>query len=156
MCHNDELSWLFTNRLCATRYMKVKRMGITEILRRIWLFSANKIKSSESFSKQSTQLIGELNSSLRQIIDSQQLNFGSFSDFNGSIMNQIMIMYFNFISFCSCCVASQKITKLVAFLFDKHNVSIKEIQIVYRLFLVNCYLMHVPRLPSQPASNVGG
>ena len=37
--------------------MKVKRMGITEILRRIWLFSANKIKSSESFSKQPTQLI---------------------------------------------------------------------------------------------------
>ena len=23
-------------------------------------------------------------------------------------------------------------------------------------FLVNCYLLHVPRLPSQPASNVGG
>jgi len=37
------MSWLFTNRLCATRWMKVKRMGITEILRRIWLFSANKI-----------------------------------------------------------------------------------------------------------------
>ena len=37
--------------------MKVKRMGITEILRRIWLFSANKIKSSESVSKQPTQLI---------------------------------------------------------------------------------------------------
>ena len=37
--------------------MKVKRMGITEILRMIWLFSANKIKSSESFSKQPTQLI---------------------------------------------------------------------------------------------------
>ena len=32
-------------------------MGITEILRKIWLFSANKIKSSESFSKQPTQLI---------------------------------------------------------------------------------------------------
>ena len=31
-------------------------MGITEILRRIWLFSANKIKSSESISKQQTQL----------------------------------------------------------------------------------------------------
>ena len=31
-------------------------MGITEILRRIWLFSANKIES-ESFSKQPTQLI---------------------------------------------------------------------------------------------------
>jgi len=57
MCRNDELSWLFTNRLSATRYMKVKRMGITEILRRIWLFSANEIKSSESFSKQQTQLI---------------------------------------------------------------------------------------------------
>ena len=44
-------------------------MGITEILRRIWLFSANKTKSSESFNKQPTQLIVELNSSLRQIID---------------------------------------------------------------------------------------
>ena len=48
--------------------MKVKRMGITEILRRIWLFSANKIKSSESFSKQPTQLIVELNSSLQHVI----------------------------------------------------------------------------------------
>jgi hypothetical protein len=37
--------------------MKVKRMGITEILRMIWIFSANKIKSSESVSKQPTQLI---------------------------------------------------------------------------------------------------
>ena len=36
--------------------MIVQKMGITEILRRIWLFSA-KIKSSESFSKQPTQLI---------------------------------------------------------------------------------------------------
>jgi hypothetical protein len=51
--------------------MKVKRMGITEILRRIWLFSANKIKSSESFSKQPIQLIVELNSSLRHIIVTQ-------------------------------------------------------------------------------------
>ena len=37
--------------------MKVKKMGITEIMRRIWLFSAEKIKSYESFSKQPTQLI---------------------------------------------------------------------------------------------------
>ena len=37
-------------------YMKVRRMGMTEILRRIWLFSANRIKNSESFSKQPTQL----------------------------------------------------------------------------------------------------
>ena len=48
VCRNDELSWLFTNRLGATRYMKVNRMGITEILRRICQFSANKIKISES------------------------------------------------------------------------------------------------------------
>ena len=32
----------------------------------------------------------------------------------------------------------------------------KEIQIVYRLFLVNCYLLHVPRLPTQPASSGRG
>ena len=48
--------------------MNVERMGITEVLWRIWLFSTNKIKSSESFSKQPTQLIVELNSSLRHII----------------------------------------------------------------------------------------
>ena len=41
-------------------------MRIIEILRRIWLFYANKIKTSESVSKQSTQLKLELNSSLRQ------------------------------------------------------------------------------------------
>ena len=33
---------------------------------------------------------------------------------------------------------------------------VKEVQIVYRLFLVNCYLLHIPSLPSQPASNVRG
>ena len=55
--------------------MKVKRMGITEILRRIWLFSENKVKSSESFSKQPTQLIIQLNSSLRHIIVTQKLKF---------------------------------------------------------------------------------
>ena len=32
----------------------------------------------------------------------------------------------------------------------------KEVLIVNGLFLVNCYLLHVPRLPSQPASNAGG
>jgi hypothetical protein len=37
--------------------MKVKRMGITVILRRIQHLIANKIKSSESVSKQTTQLI---------------------------------------------------------------------------------------------------
>ena len=57
MCRNVELSWLFTNRFRDTKYMKVKRVEITEILRRIWQFSASKIKSSESGSKQPTQLI---------------------------------------------------------------------------------------------------
>ena len=60
---NDELSWLFINRLSATRYMKVKRMGITEILRRIWLFSANKIKKSPNH-----LVNNQLNSSFRHII----------------------------------------------------------------------------------------
>jgi hypothetical protein len=35
----------------------MKVMRIAEILRKIWLFIANKIKISESFSKQPTQLI---------------------------------------------------------------------------------------------------
>ena len=42
--------------------MKVKRMGITEILRRIWLFSANKIKAVNFL------VNNQLKSSLRHII----------------------------------------------------------------------------------------
>ena len=61
---NVELSRLFANRFRTTRHMKIKRMGKTEVLRRIWLFSANKIKSSEK----ATQLIVKLNTSLRHII----------------------------------------------------------------------------------------
>ena len=48
------------------RYMKVKRTGVAEILRKIWLFSAKKIETSESVRKQSAQLKLELNSSLQQ------------------------------------------------------------------------------------------
>ena len=46
----------------ATRYMNIKRMGITEKLGKIWLFSDNKLKSSKYFSKQPTQLIVQLKS----------------------------------------------------------------------------------------------
>ena len=70
---DDELSWLITNRLSDTRYMKVNRMAIKEILGRIWLFSASKIKISESISKHPNQLIVELNSSLRHIIVTKAL-----------------------------------------------------------------------------------
>ena len=71
MCRHDELSWSFTDKFRATRCMKVKRMGITEILRSIWLFSTNKIKNSESGSKQPTQCIIKLNLSLQHIIDTK-------------------------------------------------------------------------------------
>ena len=57
---------MFTNRFSATRCMKVKKMRVTEILSRIWLFSANKIKSSEPVSKKLIQLIVKLNTSLWQ------------------------------------------------------------------------------------------
>jgi len=56
------MSWLFTNRLCATRWIKVKRMGISEILRRIWLFSAKPLNILVN---------NQLNSSLRHIIVTQ-------------------------------------------------------------------------------------
>ena len=48
--------------------MKVKRMGIKEILRRIWLFSTKRTKSADTISKEPTQLIVQLNSSLWHII----------------------------------------------------------------------------------------
>ena len=50
-----------------------------------------------------------------------------------------------------------KVPKLREYLVKALKVhKIKEVKIVYRSFLVNCYLLHVPRLPSQPANNVGG
>ena len=51
-CRNDELSWLFTNRLSATRLMKE-----IEDNRNFEKDLAISCKSSESFSKQPTQLI---------------------------------------------------------------------------------------------------
>ena len=58
----------YSNRLSATRYMKGKRMGMIEILGGIWLFSANEMKMSETFSKEPTQVIVEIIFSLRHII----------------------------------------------------------------------------------------
>ena len=52
--------------ICRMVRVQFKRTGVTEILRGIWLFSANKIKTSESVSKKSFQLKLELNSSLWQ------------------------------------------------------------------------------------------
>ena len=54
-------------------------MGMTEILRRIWLFSANKIKSSEFFSKQPTQLIiaAEINHNGAECKANYQGNFST-------------------------------------------------------------------------------
>ena len=79
-CRNDELSstmsWvgcLLTDSGLPDTYMKVKRMGITEMLKRIWLFSTNKIKSSEYISKQSSQVKLELNSSLWKITVAQNM-----------------------------------------------------------------------------------
>ena len=66
-------------------------MGITEILGRIWLFSTNKTKSFESFSKQPTQLIVDLNSSLQHIIVTKDCYFLSNtykSNFEASFYNK--------------------------------------------------------------------
>ena len=46
--------------------MKVKRLGMKEILKRIWLISADKIKASESVCKQLSQL--KLNSTHHIIV----------------------------------------------------------------------------------------
>ena len=46
----------------------MKENGNSRNFERIWLFSANKIKNPDSFSKQPTQLIAVLNSSLQHII----------------------------------------------------------------------------------------
>ena len=107
MCRNDELlkfgdelSWLFTNRFRATRYMKVKRMGITEILRRIWLFSVNKINSSESGSKQPTQLIIVAHNCHNRTWV-QYSGFSSVERAGTSIMNKLFIILYFFISTAS-------------------------------------------------------
>ena len=67
-------------------------MEITDILRRIWLFSANKTKSSESFSKQPIQLIVKLYSSLRHIIVTHVAHFNFFQ-----LISLYIILHFSFV-----------------------------------------------------------
>jgi len=52
------MRWLktqFSDKILLDKYMKVKRMGTKDILRRVWLISANKMKPSKSICKQSSQ-----------------------------------------------------------------------------------------------------
>ena len=62
---DNELSWLFTNRFSAIRYMKDKRMGITEISKGFGYLLPVRQKALNLLSN---QLIVELNSSLRHKI----------------------------------------------------------------------------------------
>ena len=74
--------------------MKVKRTGITDIFRRIWLFPVNEIKSSESFIEQPTQLIIEIISSLRHILNCLcYTNFFGFSWVNFETWQSLDIRY---------------------------------------------------------------
>ena len=63
---DDELSCCLLIDSSATRYMKVKGIGITEILRRIWLIREKALNLLNS--KQPIQLIVQLKSSFRHII----------------------------------------------------------------------------------------
>ena len=68
------MSWVSVSvwldlKLFTTHFSdKPKRMGIEEILRRIWLISENKLKHFESIWKQASQVKLNLKSSLWQII----------------------------------------------------------------------------------------
>ena len=64
--------------------MKVKRMGMTEILRRIWLFSANKIKILVN---------NQLNSSLRHIIVTKvrKLSLGGLWEVQDEHINMLVV-----------------------------------------------------------------
>ena len=48
---------LLTDKVLPEKWKLREWEYVTEILRRIWLFSASKIKNSEYFSKKPTQLI---------------------------------------------------------------------------------------------------
>ena len=77
--------------MLTTRYMKVKRMGITKFLRRIWLFSANKMKILVN--KYVTQLIIELNSSLWHIIVTKvrKLSLGGLWEVQDEHINMLVV-----------------------------------------------------------------
>ena len=86
-------------------------MGITEIFRKIWLFSANKERSSESFIKQPTQLIVELNSSLQHIIVTLLLlhYYADASVFRNVIMHLLHSLQENTKQTLICIVQYQKL-----------------------------------------------
>ena len=71
--------------------MKVKRMGITEIMKRIWLFSLNKIKSSESFSKQLIQLIIAAHNCYTSLVQIASVRRSLFNNAErGKFLNQLV------------------------------------------------------------------
>ena len=102
-------------------------MGITEILRRIWLLSANKIKSSESVSKQPTQLIVELNSSLRQklgtlnfyLLKNLKITFIIFSIRGGELFDRVIEDEF-VLTEKACVCFMRQVLEGVSFIHSKH------------------------------------
>ena len=107
--------------------MKVRRMGRKEILRRIWLFSENKTKSSESVSKQPTQLIVELNSSLRQklgtlnfhLLKNLKITFIIFSIRGGELFDRVIEDEF-VLTEKACVCFMRQVLEGVSFIHSKH------------------------------------
>ena len=103
-------------------------MGITEILRRIWLLSANKIKSFESISKQPTQLIVELNSSLRRqklrilnfhLLKNLKISFIIFSIRGGELFDRVIEDEF-VLTEKACVCFMRQVLEGVSFIHSKH------------------------------------
>ena len=122
MCCNDELVVYKQIKL-----MEFKRMGIKEIFRRIWLFSENKIKNSESVSTQPSQLIVELNSLLRQklgtlnfhLLKNLKIPFVIFSIRGGELFDRVIEDEF-VLTEKACVCFMRQVLEGVSFIHSKH------------------------------------
>ena len=102
--------------------MKVKRMGITKVLRRIWLFSANKIKGSESISKK------QLSSSLGQKIDTIYFTQGGVAFMTAHFKRKVLVHTDKRVSLMNEVINSIRLIKMYAW-EDSFNEKIQSIRL---------------------------
>ena len=105
-------------------------MGITEILKNILLFTANKMKISESLSKQPTQLFIRL---LRQMIDSQGCCLTFYSQF-------IVIFWGSILCSVHFLEKAKNLNKFVRNMYLQINKVLNEVQFFIMCHLITTYI----------------
>ena len=122
MCRNDEVSWRMSWLGCLLTYSVLPDKQISGNNRRVWLFSANNIKSSETFSKQRTQLIiaaAEIRHINFHLLKNLKISFIIFSIRGGELFDRVIEDEF-VLTEKACVCFMRQVLEGVSFIHSKH------------------------------------